>query len=477
MCELINRRALDIVGALRCGELSPHDLLDALETRISEVDEKVNALPILCFDRARKYADRLMRQKVEERGILCGLPLPIKDLDSVQGVRTTFGTPLFVDHIATQNDYIVEQLEKQGGIIYAKSNTPEFGAGGNTFNDVHGVTLNPRDLRMSVAGSSGGAAAALASGMAWLAQGSDNAGSLRSPASFCGVVGFRPTPGRVVRGPAVNPYQTLLSNGPLARNVEDVALFLDAMADEDPRDPMSLSAPNMTYLAAAQNRQKPLRVAFSTDLGITPVDPEIADICQRAALRFEDMGVAVDEATPDFSGVHECYQTLRALEFSQALSYLPDASRQQLKPELFDNLEKGLNLTNDEISRAIRTRGTIHERVSGFFESYDILLSPATIVAPYPVEQRFVESCNGTKFENYIDWLAIAYAVTLVSLPALSLPCGYTQTGLPVGLQMIGRARGEAQLLASALLMEDELALDLRPIKPRSHSGKHVADG
>ena len=476
MNDLIYSRALDIVEALGREEITPHDLLTALEQRISEVDGDVNALPTLCFDRARQDADRIMRLPVHQRGLLCGFPIPIKDLDHVEGVRTTFGSPAFANHVAEKSDYIVQHLENQGGIIFAKSNTPEFGAGGNTFNEVHGITRNPWDLRKSAGGSSGGAAAALASGTAWLAQGSDNAGSLRNPASFCGIVGFRPTPGRVVRGPSTNPYQTLVSNGPMARNVEDVALFLDAMAGENPRDPLSLPTPVTPYLVAAQNRRKPLKVAFSPDLGITPVDLEIAEICRRAALRFEDMSVAVEETTPDLSGIHECYQTLRALEFSQSLSHLSNASRKQLKPELVENLEQGLNLTNDEISRATRTRGIIHGRFLRFFESYDILLTPTTIVAPYPVEQRYVKSCNGVNFETYIDWLAIAYSVTLVSLPALSLPCGYTQAGLPVGLQMIGRGRGEAELLAAALLMEEALALDLHPIQPRSYGDKPVVE-
>ncbi|WP_228408782.1 amidase [Profundibacter amoris] len=460
------KTAVDLVSALRAQEITPHDLLDALEQQIAAVEPAVNALPILCFDRARKNADRLLQRPVETRGILCGLPVPIKDLDDVAGVRTTFGSPDFASHIAPESCYMVEQLEAEGAVIYAKSNTPEFGAGGNTFNDVHGPTLNPRDTRLSVAGSSGGAAAALASGTAWLAQGSDNAGSLRSPASFCGIVGFRPTPGRVVRGPSVNPYQTLLSNGPMARNVQDVALFLDVMTSEDPRDPLSLPVPATPFLAAAQSRRNPGKVAFSPNLGITPVDPEIADICQRAAMQFEDMGVVVEQASPDFSGVHECYKTLRAFEFSLSMSHLPDDTLARLKPELAENLAIGRGLGFDDISRATQTRASIHQRVQVFFETYDLLLTPTTIVPPFPVEERFVQSCDGQVFSSYLDWLAIAYAVTLVSLPALSLPCGFTKTGMPVGLQMIGPARSEAAVLSYALVLEEALALDIGIVKP-----------
>ncbi len=472
MGELTGKTAIDLVGALKRQEITPHDLLDALEARIAKVEPRVNALPILCFERARENADRLMARPIEARGILCGLPVPIKDLDDVAGVRTTFGSPPFADNVASESCYMVERLEAEGAIVYAKSNTPEFGAGGNTFNDVHGPTLNPRNPLLSVAGSSGGAAAALSTGTAWLAQGSDNAGSLRSPASFCGIVGFRPTPGRVARGPAMNPYQTLLSNGPMARNVQDVALLLDAMCSDDPRDPLSLPLPVTSFLSAARTRLKPLKVAFSPDLGITPVDPEIAEICRRAALRLAELGVTVEEASPDFTGLHECYKTIRAFEFSLSMSNLPDEILSQLKPELAENLAIGRALSFDDISRATRTRGILHGRVQRFYETYDLLLTPTTIVAPYPVEQRYVKSCNGVDFSSYLDWLAIAYAVTLVSLPALSLPCGFTRTGLPVGLQMIGRTRGEAGLLAAALLLEDVLALDLRPINPQEQGVK-----
>lgn len=466
MHNLIESTARDIVSLLRNGKISPHELLDALESRIAQVDKAVNALPILCFDRARREADRLMGLPVSERGILCGLPLPIKDLDDVEGVRTSFGSMPFINNIANQSCFLVEQLESQGAIVFAKSNTPEFGAGGNTFNDVFGPTLNPWDLSKSAGGSSGGAAAALASGTAWLAQGSDNAGSLRTPASFCGIVGFRPTPGRVVRGPSVNPYQTLLSNGPMARNVEDVALFLDAMIGEDPRDPLSLPSPTTSFLTAAQTRRKPLKVAFSPDLGITPVNPEVAEICRRAALRFEELGVVVEEASPDFSGIHESYNTIRAFEFSLSMSNLSDEAFAQLKPELAKNLAIGQKLDFSDISRATETRNFIRNNVLNFFETYDLLLTPATIVAPFPIEQRFVDNCNGVQFKTYLDWLAIAYAFTLVSLPTLSLPCGFTQEGLPVGIQMVGGARCETDLLAAALLLEETLVLDLRPIQP-----------
>ena len=454
--NLIARSALQLVVALRCEQVSPHELLDALEQQINLVDGAINALPTLCFKRARKHADALMQKPVSQRGLLCGLPVAIKDLNQVAGVIISMGSPIFKDRVAINSDYMVEQIEQQGGIIYAISNSPEFGAGGNTFNDVYGFTRNPKDLAMTVAGSSGGAAAALASGSAWLAQGSDNAGSLRSPAGYCGIVGMRPSIGRVANGPSATPYDSMAVNGPMARNVEDVALFLDAMSEEDSRDPFSLPKPKIGFLTTAQMRKRPLKVAFSPDLGITPVDPEIASICEQAAMKFKAMGAQVDFVSPDFTGVHSSYQTLRAHSFAMALGGLYKDNPSSFKAEIVENIERGLNLTAAEIAQAELTRGVLRARMGVFFEDYDLLLCPTSIVPPFPVEQRYVDSCNGVEFSTYIDWLAIVYAITLVSLPALSLPCGYTESGMSVGLQMICRHRGDADLLSYALSLQDQ---------------------
>ena len=454
--NLIARSALQLVVALRCEQVSPHELLDALEQQINLVDGAINALPTLCFERARKHADALMQKPVSQRGLLCGLPVAIKDLNQVAGVIISMGSPIFKDRVAINSDYMVEQIEQQGGIIYAISNSPEFGAGGNTFNDVYGFTRNPKDLAMTVAGSSGGAAAALASGSAWLEQGSDNAGSLRSPAGYCGIVGMRPSIGRVANGPSATPYDSMAVNGPMARNVEDVALFLDAMSEEDSRDTFSLPKPKIGFLTTAQMRKRPLKVAFSPDLGITPVDPEIASICEQAAMKFKAMGAQVDFVSPDFTGVHSSYQTLRAHSFAMALGGLYKDNPSSFKAEIVENIERGLNLTAAEIAQAELTRGVLRARMGVFFEDYDLLLCPTSIVPPFPVEQRYVDSCNGVEFSTYIDWLAIVYAITLVSLPALSLPCGYTESGMPVGLQMICRHRGDADLLSYALSLQDQ---------------------
>jgi amidase len=250
--ELVRASACAIVDKLRSGDVSPLDLLDVLEQRIGEVDGKVNALPTLCFDRARDRARALMQRPLAERGLLAGLPVPIKDLTDVAGVRTTQGSPIYKDNVPARSDILVEHLESNGAIVYAKSNTPEFGAGANTFNEVFGATLNPWDISRSAAGSSGGAAVALATGMAWLAHGSDMGGSLRNPASFCGIVGMRPSIGRVAHTPAAAIDRNLGVQGPMARNVEDLALLLDAMSGEHPADPLSLPQLPTSFLAAAR---------------------------------------------------------------------------------------------------------------------------------------------------------------------------------------------------------------------------------
>jgi amidase len=466
---LLRETACAVVDQLKSGEVTPLDLLDVLEKRIAEVDGKVNALPTLCFDRARDHAKALMKKPVGERGLLAGLPIPIKDLTNVAGVLTTQGSPIYRDNIPARSDIVVEHLEANGGVIYAKSNTPEFGAGANTFNEVFGATRNPWDTSRSAAGSSGGAAVALATGTAWLAHGSDMGGSLRNPASFCGVVGLRPSIGRVARTAAFKIDRNLTVQGPMARNVDDLALLLDAMSGEHPADPLSLPLLPNSFLSAARSGKKPKRIAYSPDLGITPVDPEVAAITRKAAERFAELGCIVEQAHPDLREAHECFHVLRAFDFAISKAELLRTRRDQLKPEVIWNIEEGLKLTVEQLARAEAQRVAMTTRTLAFFETYDLLLAPATIVAPFPVENRYVAECDGRKFDNYVQWLGIVYAITLACCPALSLPCGFTASGLPVGLQMVAPPRGEAQLLAGARVLEDILGVrGTTPIDPRS---------
>ena len=467
--DLISMTATQVVRLLQTEAIRPHDLLDAVEARIAEVEPAVNALPTLCFDRARAAADALMLRPIEDRGPLYGLPVPIKDLMEVAGVRTTMGSPIYASYVPAQSNLLVQTIEAAGGIVYAKSNTPEFGAGANTFNEVFGATLNPWNTTRSAAGSSGGAAVALATGTAWVAQGSDVGGSLRNPASFCGVTGMRPSIGRVAMTPGAKLDGTLGVQGPMARNVSDLAFFLDAMTGDQPLDPLSLPKPATPFSEALSSGWKPLRVAYSPDLGITPVDPEVAAVTRAAAWRLAAEGIEVEEACPDLSEAHECFQTLRALSFAVAHADRLREHRDLLKPEVIWNVERGLALTAEEIARAERQRVVLAGRMLAFFETYDLLLCPSTIVAAFPIEERYLTACNGVTFETYIDWLAIAYAITLTCCPALSLPCGFTSEDLPVGLQVVAPPRREDRVLAGAKLLEDILGFrNITPITPRT---------
>ena len=476
--DLIKMTAGEIVSLLKKNVVSPIELLDALEQRINQVDKEVNSLPTLCFTRARSEADKLMQKPIEDRGILAGLPIAIKDLAPVKDVRSTWGSLIYKDFVPKRSDCLVENVETEGAIVYAKSNTPEFGAGANTFNEVFGATLNPWDTTKSCAGSSGGSAVALATGQAWIASGSDLGGSLRNPASFCSVVGLRPSPGRVAYGATGEgafpadlfgiPGQPFSVAGPMARNVSDVALLLDAMVGHHPRDPISLPRTTTSYIDAVKSRTKPKKVAFSRDLGVTPVDPAVADICEKAAKRFEQLGCIVEEAHPDFSDVQDIFQTWRAMSFYVGKKSLLDTNKDLLKPEVVWNIEQAAEITVDDFARVELARARYLDRAVTFFEEYDLLLSPATIVPPYPVEQRFVAELGEHKFSNYVEWLSIAYAITITGHPALSVPAGFTKDGLPVGLQIVGGPRGEVNLLSAANLYEEISDLkNLVPIIPK----------
>ncbi len=451
------------VKLLKAGKVSPRELVDAAEARIRSVEGAVNALPTLCFERARERA-----KKVKKASLLAGLPIAIKDLTDVAGVRTTYGSPIYADNVPLRSNILVERLEANGALVVAKSNTPEFGAGANTFNPVFGATRNPWDTRLSAAGSSGGAAVALATGQVWLAEGSDLGGSLRTPAAFNSVVGLRVSPGRIARAPANLPYDILGVTGPMARNVADLALMLDAMAGDDPADPIAMPAPETPFSAALRRAKPPKRVAFSPDLGICTVDPEIASVCAEAAAGFSALGAAVEEASPDFSGACEAFNALRALRFVSAREPLLKTHRAQLKDDVIWNIEEGLRLTPSDIGRAERERAALFKRVAAFFETYDLLIAPAMQAKPYPVEKVYVDEIAGKKMRSYIDWITITFAISVTGCPALAMPAGFSKEGLPIGLQIVGPPRSEARLLAAGKQLEDMLGIaEQLPIDPR----------
>lgn len=467
--DLWSKDAVTLSDLLRKREITPQEVLESVERRVSDVDPLVNALPTLCFDRARSA---IAAGRGIEGTLLGGLPVPIKDSYAVSGVRTTFGSRAFEHHIPEHSDYLVEAVEQAGGIVFAKSNTPEFEAGANTFNDVFGRTLNPWDTRLSAAGSSGGAAVAVATGMAPIAQGSDFACSLRYPASFCGVVGLRPSPGVVPQGPGGLPGQTLSVIGPLARSVADAGLGLSAVARFDARDPLSRPLRDDDYAAAAQRPVAPARFAYSPDLGLAAVEPEIRRVVAEAILKLEAAGAALAEEHPDLSAADRAFRPLRAYQFAASRSALVHGpERALLKPEVVWNIEEGLRLNGAELAAAERERAAMRIGMIDFLSEHEFLISPTAPVGPYPVEDRYVTRIDGRDMETYLDWLLLGYAVTATGCPAVSIPCGFTRTGLPVGLQIIGRPYSEARLLAVAAWCEGILGVRMaRPIDPKHPS-------
>ncbi len=469
MNELNTLTAREAVELLKTRKVSSEELIDAAVERIEETDGDLNALPTLCIDRAKNNAGELARNTPSDPppGYLYGLPIAVKDLSNVAGVRSTMGSPLFADNVPDASSYVVEMLEASGGIVLAKSNTPEFGAGANTFNEVFGKTVNPWDTRMTCGGSSGGSAVALATGQVWLATGSDLGGSLRIPASFCSVIGLRPSPGRVPQGPREFPFGTMSVEGPMGRNVGDAALMLDAESGLHPRDPISYASPSTPYVEAVDNPVRPAKVAFTPNLGVAPVEPEVVDICTQAVQLFETIGAEVEEDTIDLHDASPTFQTLRAAGFAAGMKSLFENRRDQLKPEIIWNIEKGLALSTEEFADAERARGALFQRTADFFDRYDLLLSPAVAVPPFDVDIRYVTEIDGVQMDNYIDWALLTSALTLTACPAISVPCGFTEAGLPVGLQIMAPHREEARLLSAALFEEATGLADLVPLDPR----------
>ena len=466
MNELFKISAVQAVNLLKSGEISPLDLIEEAIARIEKVDERINALPIRCFERARHQAKKTKLSFSSQQNYLYGLPIAVKDYNDVGGVRTTYGSPIFADNVPEKSDATVCHLENNGAIPIAKSNVPEW-AGGHTFNPLFGITRNPWNLKLSAGGSSGGSAAALASGMVWLATGNDLGGSLRTPAAFNGVVGMRPGPGVVARGKRLQAFDSLWVEGPMGRCVEDVALMLDAQSGYNKEDPFSFSGSVKTYSEATKDPGKAKKVAFSRDLGVVRVSNQIAEITEKSVLKLKDIRIEVTDEVPDFSNVLEAFQTLRAVLLGTMMGPLLEEHRDRISPEIVGNIEKGFAITPKALFEAERTRWKLYHEMMRFFETHDYLICPAASIPPFPVEQRYVEEIDGFPCKTYIDWFAITFAVTMTSCPVISLPCGLTEERLPVGIQIIGRPRLERELIRDTLRMENLFGMrDLLPIDP-----------
>ena len=453
--ELCYTGAKKLARMIRARKVSATEVMRAFVARIEAVNPKVNAIVTFLPEEALKRAKALDRKGVFA-GPLAGLPIAHKDIVPTKGVRTTFGSPIYKDHFPAEDHAIVERIRAAGAILIGKTNTPEFAVGAQTFNPVFGKTRNPYDLAKTSGGSSGGAAAAVASGMLPFADGSDLGSSLRNPGSFCNVVGFRPTPGRVPNWPFPNVWDTLWSVGPIARTVEDAALLLSAMAGPDPRVPTT-HAEDGAMLARPLGRHfSKVRVAWSRDLGgAFPVDSRVTRVLESVRPAFKALGCIVEEAEPDLAEADEAFQVQRAIGFVEAFDELLKTQRPLMKETLVGNIEAGLGMDAARIARGNVLRSNVFHAMRRFLDRYEFLLLPTVQVPPFPVDEPYVTAIDGKRLAGYTEWMKSTYFITATSHPAISVPAGFTDEGLPVGLQIVGRYRDDFGVLQLARAFED----------------------
>ena len=454
--EICFMTATEMAQNIRNKEVSVSEVMSAHLTQIERVNPKVNAIPTLLPEQAMKQAraadDALARG--EDVGSLFGLPIAHKDLTLTKGIRTTFGSPIFKDFVPDQDGLIVERLKKAGAITIGKTNVPEFGAGSQTFNPVFGATLNPYDLSKTCGGSSGGAAVALACGMQPLADGSDMGGSLRNPANFCNVVGFRVSAGCVPSWPRLSGWGNLSVDGPMARTVQDVALMLSAIAGPDSRSPIAIREPGEIFSRPLQRNFKGVHIAWSRTLGGLPVDPRVTAALEAQRHVFEGLGCIVEDVEPDLSGADEVFKVMRAWSFELGRGDLLEKHRDQIKDTVIWNIEMGQKLTGPQLGRAEIKRTEIFHRFREFMERYEFLIAPVSQIPPFNVQQPYITEINGVPMETYIDWMRSCYFITITGHPAISVPCGFTPEGLPVGVQIISRYQDDFGALQLAHAFE-----------------------
>jgi amidase len=429
---------------------SARELVAAHLARVGQTNPFVNAIVTSTAERAMAEAysadERFARG--DGLGLLHGLPFVVKDTHDTAGVRTTYGSPLLLDNVPEFDELVVQRVRRAGAIVIGKTNVPEFAAGSHTFNTVFGATRNPYDVSRSAGGSSGGAAAALACGMAALADGSDMGGSLRNPASFCNVVGLRPTPGRVPTWPSGLPWSTFSVQGPMGRTVSDVRLLLTAQAGPDERCPISLQEDPATFPTASRTRLKGMRLAWSPDLGgAAHVSGEVVEALTGTLSTFEDLGCNVEADCPDLSGGDEAFRTIRALEFNHALGPVVEANPAAVKQSIVWNVECGRQLQGSDVARAEDLRAALFQRMSQFFTHYDALLLPVSQVVPFDVDLEYPPEIDGQIQHTYLDWMRSAYLISATGGPAIAVPAAFTNGGLPVGIQIVGPPRSEARIM------------------------------
>jgi amidase len=459
--------AREMAAAVAGKDISARELLDLHLARIAETNPDVNAVVSLDEERARAGAAEADERLAggEQVGPLHGLPHAFKDTHEVAGWRTTFGSPLREQYVPKRDDLVAERIRAAGAVTIGKTNVPEWAAGSHTFNPIFGTTRNPYDLTRSAGGSSGGAAAALASGMVPLADGSDMGGSLRNPASFNNVVGLRPSVGRVPNWPTTNGWELTSVGGPMARTVEDLALLLSVLAGPTSRAPLSLETPGSAFAPPLHGDLAGLRVALSVDLGgAFQVDHAVADVVRAQAAVFEGHGASVEDAHPVLHSADAAFRTLRAWVFQYRFRALLEKRPDKFKQSLKDNILLGADLSGADVARAYQQLTSIQDRMRAFFETYDVLALPVSQVPPFGADEEFPSSINGEPQATYLDWMRSAYFITVTGCPAISVPAGFTPEGWPVGLQLVGPARAERRLLEVAHAFEQATRVgDRRP--------------
>ncbi|MGQ0538155.1 MAG: amidase [Gemmatimonadaceae bacterium] len=446
--------ATGLVTRMRRGDVSARDVMQAHLAQIERINPQVNAIVTLAAERAMKYAAQADEARARRRplGVLHGLPIAHKDLLDTAGIRTTRGSPFYRDHIPTADAELVTNIKKAGALTLGKTNTPELGAGSHTFNTIFGATKNPYDLTRSCGGSSGGAAVALACGMVPIADGSDTGGSLRNPAAFCNVVGFRPSPGRVAGRAAWSPLSVA---GPMARNVADVALFFSAIAGPSARDPLSISEDGSRFAARLDRDFKGVRVAWWKGLGGIPFEPEIRRVIDANRNVFESLGCIVDEAEPDFAGVDEAFPTLRHLSYHTSYAAMARQHPDWIKDTIKWEIAEAERQTAVDVARALARQNRMYSDSSAFFERYEYFVLPVTQLAPFDVTVAYPTQVAGRPMATYIDWMRSCWYITFMANPAISVPGGFTDAGLPVGLQIVGRHRNDWSVLEMAHAFEE----------------------
>ena len=454
--ELCFMEARDLAQHIRRKEVSCVDVMQAHLAQIERVNPTVNAIvtlvPEAALQQARAADEALARG--DSLGVLHGLPIAHKDLVPTRGIRTTYGSRIYANHVPDEDGLIVQRLKQAGAITIGKTNTPEFGAGSQTFNEVFGATVNPYDPTKTCGGSSGGAAAALAAGMLPIADGSDTGGSLRNPAGFCNVVGFRTSPGRVPVYPGDLGWWTISVQGPMARTVHDTALLLSAMAGPDRRSPIAIPEPGRRFLEPLERNFKGVRVAWSPDLGGLPVAAQVRQVLESQRYVFRDIGCEMVEACPDFTDAEAIFQAWRAWRFELRYGELLATQRQLMKDTVIWNIEKGQQLTGPELGQAEVKRTALYHRVREFMETHEFLVCTTNQVPPFDVKLPYVTEINGMQLSNYIDWMRSNWYITVTGHPAISVPCGFTEDGLPVGIQIVGRHQDDFGVLQLASAFE-----------------------